>query len=678
MSPQDIEVCTAKCQELLEAGLIRRSASDYAAATVVAARTDLTGTVLSRRMCGDYRGLNKVTATDRYPMPMAEEIFDQLHGSWVFSTLDLRQGFNQIPIAEEDKRKTAFQGPDGLYEWNFMPFELRNASAVFQRVMDTVLRGVKGAACYIDDVIIFSPDSGRHVEDIEATLGAIHAAGLTCHPGKCRFGHSSVAYLGFKVAGGMMSIQKAKVEVLDMVGRPKDRSGLRALLGFLNYYRKFIPDFSKRAAALNKLLREDQKWQWGKAQEVALKGLIEVVKARAVLKLLDGKAPFVLYTDWSSVGMGVVLSQMEGGQEKVVAFVSRTCNPAEANYSSYEGEGLAAVWAVGHFRVYLQGRHFTLLQEYDFTVRHRPGKTMQHEDGLSRNPPREREDSDVDMVQPAAALTAMFKEKGAAGEHERGAVDVWQDAAMLAWIKGETGEDGGAGSRARAKGQHYRDEEGGERVGGQVRALQPKQGHAVEETSGAAAIGDRRVGVPLVPGHSGGAASVMERKWAEARPLVNKTAAAVAEAFEEMVLTRFGACGEVLTDHGTEFECEFKELLVSNGIQHRTTSRYHPQADELTERLVQIVKRGLRVYGEAHKGDWDKKLAWVMAGYRFSKHAALKDVSPYYLLEEESGKRVMDHVTNVAVVGKATGGQHYSGPMTRARTAAVGHGRGQE
>ncbi|CAI7839470.1 unnamed protein product, partial [Closterium sp. NIES-53] len=276
-------------------------------------------------------------------------------------------------------------------------------------------------------------------------------------------------------------------------------------------------------------------------------------------------------------------------------------------------------------------------------------------------------------------------------------------------------------------------------------------------------------------------------KWAEARPLVNKSTAAVAEAFEEMVITRFGACWEVLTDQGAEL----KELLVSNGIQHRTTSRYNLQADGLTERLVQTVKRGLRVYGEAHKGDWDKKLAWVMAGYRFSKQAALKDVSPYYLLfgkhpilpvgapkvltdsvsagtaekwvaladaravylrrmlpaaleslkvaqlrdiprykqqqlarmqgqdpaveeggevyvrrakrdgldlgvsqqrwtvkevrdsgvlvlEGENGKWVVEHVTNVALAGKAKGVQQYSGPMTRARTAAAGPGRGQE
>ncbi|CAI5483011.1 unnamed protein product [Closterium sp. Yama58-4] len=780
---------------------------------------------------------------------MAEEIFDQLHECWVFSTLDLRQGFNQIPIAEEDKKKTAFHGPDGLYEWNFMPFGLRNASAVFQRVMDAVLRKVKGAACYIDDVIIFSPDAETHVRDVEATLAAIEAAGLTCHPGKCRFGHGSVAYLGFEVAGGELSIQKAKVEVLDRVERPKDRSSLRALLGFLNYYRKFIENFSKRAAPLNKLLREEQKWQWEGPQEQALRGLMEAVKAGAVLKLPDGQQPFILYTDWSSIGMGAVLSQMDSGVEKVVAFASRTCSPADSNNSSYEGEGLAAVWAVGHFRVYLQGRHFTLvtdhqpllwlmhnqsltgrnarwamkLQEYDFTVKHRPGATMQHVDGLSRNPPREgrKPEPEPEPEPPAAALTAMVRERGTGGEQQKGPADVWQDEETLKWIKGETAEDGGAGARARARGQHYRwfqgqvqlqTKDGWKRVPaptereGIIREVHNKLGHygplrtmqllqtgwwwarmrkEVKEwvekcelccRNKASLLKSQAELQPLSIVELGyrwsldiaGELPVSRRgrryvllmiehvsKWAEARPLVAKTAEAVAEAFEEMVLTRFGACGEVLTDQGTEFQGEFKELLAENGIHHRTTSRYHPQSDGLTERLVQTVKKGLRVYGEANKGDWDKKLAWVMAGYRTNtvekwvaladarakylkkllpaameslKVAQLRDIHRYkqrqldkmagkqaaveegqavyvrrakrdgldvgvsqqrwevkevresgvLVLEDATGKRVMDHVTNVAPAGKQQRAGGYSGPMTRARAAAAGHGRGQE
>ncbi|CAI5481973.1 unnamed protein product [Closterium sp. Yama58-4] len=121
-------------------------------------------------------------------------------------------------------------------------------------------------------------------------------------------------------------------------------------------------------------------------------------------------------------------------------------------------------------------------------------------------------------------------------------------------------------------------------------------------------------------------------KWVEVRAVSHKTAEAVADAFEEQVLTRFGACGEVLTDQGTEFQGEFEELLSSCLIPHRTTSRYHPQSDGLTERIIQTLKRGLRAYGETRKRDWDRQLHWIMAGYRFSKQAALRDLSPYHLL----------------------------------------------
>ncbi|CAI5473480.1 unnamed protein product [Closterium sp. Yama58-4] len=361
-------------------------------------------------MCGDYRSLNKVTVADRYPMQSAEEIFDKLQGAKVFSTLDLRQGFNQIPIRPADRKKTAFHGPDCLYEWCFMPFGLKNAPALFQRAMDTILRGVPAAACYIDDVVVFSPDAEQHVKDVKATLDAIRAAGLTCHPKKCSFGNTGVKYLGFEVQGGQLGIQQAKVEVLYWVPRPKDRSTLRAVLGFLNYYRRFFPNFSKTAAALNRLLREDQKWEWGEAEQGALHALLKAVKTASVLTLPNKEDPFVLYTDWSSAGMGAILCQKREGEEKVVASASRSCNPAEANYSSYEGEGLAAVWAITHFRVYLQRRQFELvtdhqpltwlmtnqaltgrnarwamrLQEYDFSIRHRAGKTMQH---MQREPP---------------------------------------------------------------------------------------------------------------------------------------------------------------------------------------------------------------------------------------------------------------------------------------------------
>ncbi|CAI7731685.1 unnamed protein product [Closterium sp. NIES-53] len=398
-----------ECKELHEARLIRRSTSEYAAATVVAARKDMTGVILSKRMCGNYRDLNKITKANKYPMPTPEDIFDQLVGATVFSTLNLRQGFNQIQIWEEDHPKTAFHSVDGLWEWNGMPFGMKNSSAVFQQVMDTILRGIDCAAYNIDDVVIFSRDGTSHVADVERVLGAIMGAGLTCHPNKCKFGEGTVKYLGFEVSEGTLSIQEAKVAILDKVAIPTNRSRLRAILGFLNYYRKFMPNFSKRASVLNQLLRESNAWKWGAQEDAALKDLLGAVTTGPVLVLPRRNQPFVLYTDWSSLGIGAVPCQETEREERVVAFASKSCSPTEANYSSYEGEGLAALWAVNQFRVYLQKSPFTLvtdhqpltwlmknqtltgrnarwtmrLQEYDFKIRHRPRKTLQHVEGTT-------------------------------------------------------------------------------------------------------------------------------------------------------------------------------------------------------------------------------------------------------------------------------------------------------
>ncbi|CAI7841623.1 unnamed protein product [Closterium sp. NIES-53] len=291
---EDATICKENIKELLALGIIRPSESSYAAATVVTTRKDLIGAVLSWRMCGDYRDINKFTESDRYPMPTAEDIFDLLEGAVIFTTIDLRQGFNQIAIREEDKRKTAFHKVDGLYEYNKMPFGMRNASAVFQRVMDQVLHGIPAAACYIDDVLVFSKTDTQQAEDLRWMLEAIAATRLTCHPEKCKIVRRTVGYLGFELKGGRLGIQEAKVKVLDKLAPLKDKSGLRALLGFLNYYRKFVPNFSRRANFLNQLLREGKRWEWGKEEEAAKQDLLEAVRTGTLLQIPRADAPFTL------------------------------------------------------------------------------------------------------------------------------------------------------------------------------------------------------------------------------------------------------------------------------------------------------------------------------------------------------------------------------------------------
>ncbi|CAI7733508.1 unnamed protein product [Closterium sp. NIES-54] len=641
-----------------------------------------------------------------------------------------------------------------------MPFGLKNASARFQRVMDQVLQDLPCALCYIDDVIIYSPDGEQHVEDVARTLKAIEAAGLTCHPGKCTFGVRTVGYLGFQVGEGGMTVQQAKVEVVDRLQQPTDRSTLRAQLGFLNYYRKFIPNFSRTAKPLNLLLREDVAWEWKEEQEAAWRVLKEAVKTAPVLRLPRQDEPFLLYTDWSSGGLGVVLCQLEEGVERVVAYASRSCSPAESNYSSYEGEGLAAVWAVELFRPYLQGRKFTLitdhqpllwlmnnqtlrgrnarwamrLQEFDFEVRHRPGKTLQHVDGLSRQGPAV---PSKEGVSPEAALvySAVAAEKEGwrrRRDAEKGCAEIWEDKPVLEWVQGVGPEGQEVPERVRARGVHYRWQDGqlqlvtedGWRIvprPGEKRDLilqiHTKFGHyAVERTTqllqtmywwpgmrgqvkreiaecepcsrNRAVLERSKAELQSLPIGSIGyrwsldlagelplsrrgkqfILVMMEHtsKWIEVAALSRKTAASVAEAFVQQVLCRFGACGEVLTDQGTEFAGEFEALLKEVGIVHRRTSRYHPQADGLTERMIQTLKKGLRKYcEEEERRDWDVKLPWVAAGYRFSKQQALKSYSPYQLL---FGKEPLLPVGAPKILREAVGDED---PSTWAAVAAA-------
>ncbi|GJP34392.1 hypothetical protein CLOM_g18839 [Closterium sp. NIES-68] len=209
------------------------------------------------------------------------------------------------------------------------------------------------------------------------------------------------------------------------------------------------------------LLREDTAWSWGREQEEAWRTLKEAVKTAPMLKLPDPEEPFWLYTDWSSSGMGAVLCQKEKGTERVVAYASGSCSPAESNYSSYEGEGLAAVWAVELFRPYLQGRRFTLvtdhqlllwlmrnqtlkgrnarwamcLQEFDFEVKHRPGKTLQHVDGLSRQDKREVEKGQVTAEISLAHLAVAMEKEGwlRRSPELKGSREIWEDAPVLDW-----------------------------------------------------------------------------------------------------------------------------------------------------------------------------------------------------------------------------------------------------
>lgn len=415
------KVRNEKCTDLEACGMITPARSArYCSAPTMPAKKDADGNWTDTRLCMDYRLLNERTVTDVYTMPTPEEIFDSVGENGYFSKIDLRAGYHQIPIAEADQEKTTFWWGNKTYMYKRMPFGLKNATAYFCRVVDHEVQkaGLQDNVCsFVDDILVHSATAEEHMQHVAAVLKMLQNVGLRAHPDKSVFGAPCVEYLGHNVSKYGVTPHQAKTAAIRALPAPKDVSELRSVLGFMNYYRCYLPQFSTTAAPMNMLLKKDTAWLWGDEQQAALETLKEgLCEDGRALRRADPCKPFILYTDWSALGIGAVLAQQHevNGKTKeyMVGCVSRSLNSGEKNYSSYEGEMLGAVWGIKTFRHYLHGAQFTVVtdhrpllwlmtnrdlvgkharwalsvQEFDFTIQHRPGVTHANADVPSRFP----------------------------------------------------------------------------------------------------------------------------------------------------------------------------------------------------------------------------------------------------------------------------------------------------
>ena len=420
-SPLEHKVVQEKCAEMLAADVITPCpTTKYASATTLPAKKDADGNLTDRRFCVDFRPLNIHTVADKYQMHLPEELFQQVGDSTIFSKVDLRAGFHQFPVQERCRPMTAFWWGNKLHMYNRLPFGCKNASAHCQKVMDYEIQkaGLQHCAlCFVDDILIYSKTPEQHIKDVEAVLRMLKSCGLRAHPDKSVFGGALIEFLGFNIGRFGLSPHAAKTAAIRALPAPTNISELRQVLGFMNYYRVFVPMFSAIARPMTALLTKQSQeanpvLPWGEEQQSAFEKLKEELctEGRAIKRVNPDK-PLLLYTDWSRRGIGAVLSQKDDdGQEYICMAISRSLNAAEAKYSSWQGEMLAAVWSIKHFRHYLHGRKFTVitdhkplvwlmtnpnltghharwalaLQEFDFTIEHRPGAMHQNADILSR------------------------------------------------------------------------------------------------------------------------------------------------------------------------------------------------------------------------------------------------------------------------------------------------------
>ncbi|XP_078240212.1 uncharacterized protein LOC144586237 [Pogona vitticeps] len=356
------DVINKEVDEMLKLGIIEPSNSPWRSYPVVVPKPD--GKV---RLCIDFRKLNEVSKFDAYPMPRIEDLLEKLGGAKYLSSLDLTKGYWQIPVRAEDKEKTAFVTPKGLYQFMKMPFGLHGAGATFQRLMDRVLEPVSTfVGAYIDDILIFSKSWEEHIIHIKRVLEELKKAGLTVNPSKCKVAQEKVKFLGHVVSKGEIRPSEEKIDKLSDWHVPRTKKEVQQFLGLAGYYRQFVPNFSGIAAPLTDLTKKkvNKYIKWGKLEQEAFDRLKIILNELPKRYAPDFSLPFILQTDASDRGIGAVLAQEKSGIEYPIMYLSKKLSPREQKYAAIEKEALAVKWAILTLKYYLLGAPFTLVTDH--------------------------------------------------------------------------------------------------------------------------------------------------------------------------------------------------------------------------------------------------------------------------------------------------------------------------
>ncbi|QRW16712.1 Retrotransposable element Tf2 protein [Rhizoctonia solani] len=396
--------------EELATGKIRPSTSSAGAPVMFVKKADG-----SLRLVVDYRKLNDVTHKNVYPLPRQDDLMAKLRHAKMFTKLDLRWGYNNVRIKEGDEWKTAFRTKYGLFEYLVMPFGLTNAPAAFQHFMNDLFRDLIDVTVviYLDDILIFSEKPEEHPLHVREVLSRLMKNQLFCKLSKCHFHVTTVDYLGIVISPAGFSMDQKKIEAVTSWPQPKTIKQVQAFLGFVNYLRRFIPNFSLVARPLHNLTRKETPWSWGNLEEEAFQELKLLVTQSPVLIHSNPDLPYYLETDASGVAMGAILSQ-RGPDNRLhpIAYMSKSFSGAEANYDTHDKELLAIIKALEEWRIFLeatdrpvqvftdhrnleywmQARTFNrrharwrvFLSDFNFEIHYRPGKQSGKPDALSR------------------------------------------------------------------------------------------------------------------------------------------------------------------------------------------------------------------------------------------------------------------------------------------------------
>lgn len=339
--------------DMLQNGVIQPSSSPFSSPVLLVQKKDLTW-----RFCIDYRHLNAITVKNRYPLPIIDELLDELAGSSIFISLDLRAGYHQIRMKPEDEHKTAFKTHNGHFEFRVMSYGLTGAPATFQGLMNTVLAPLlrKGVLVFIDDILIYSKDLTDHVLKLRQVFQILHVHQLKVKRSKCSFAQSTLTYLGHVISKDGVSTDPKNIQAVQQWAVPANVKEVRGFLGLAGYYRKFVRHFGVISRPLTDLLKKHVVFVWTSTHQTAFEALKAALIFAPVLALPDFSKVFEIETDASDNRVGVVL--MQTGHP--LAFLSKALGPKNRGLSTYEKECMAILLAVDQWRSYLQFGEFII------------------------------------------------------------------------------------------------------------------------------------------------------------------------------------------------------------------------------------------------------------------------------------------------------------------------------
>ena len=298
------------------------------------------------RICGDFKvTVNPALCVEHYPIPRIEDLFASLSGGLRFSKLDLSQAYLQVPVSEDSRKYLTITTHKGTFCFNRLPFGITSAPSIFQKIMDQVLQGLPNVHCFLDDILVTGRNDAHHLENLEAVLSRLEKFRLRVQKEKCEFFRDSLEYLGHIIdATGLHKSPDKMCAIVD-APLPTNTSQLRSFLGLINYYARFVPNLSTLLHPLNGLLHKDIKWEWSKECDEAFRKAKEQLSSKSVLTHYDPQLPVILACDASPYGVGAVIShRMPGGEERPIAFASRTLSKAEQNYAQIEREALGIIF----------------------------------------------------------------------------------------------------------------------------------------------------------------------------------------------------------------------------------------------------------------------------------------------------------------------------------------------